>query len=112
MPSTTLDAFTSTTGCWDIWSCQYSLVYLGWVKSHIGIGGNEAADEEAKKATEGQNLSRRAAGARAEGTRAEGTRAESMRAENARAESRTLITEWGVKQRVSARRREDRQQAG
>ncbi len=69
-------------------------VCLGWVKSHIEIGGNEAADEEAKKAAEGQNdISRRAEGARAESVRAESRRAENVRAENARAESRTLITE-------------------
>ena len=35
-----------------------------------------------------------------------------MRAKNARAESRTLITEGGVKQGVSARRREETQQVG
>ena len=33
-------------------------------------------------------------------------------AENTRAESKTLITEGGVEQRVSACRREERQQAG
>ena len=31
-----------------------TVVYLGLVKSHIWIEGNEAADEEAKKAAEGQ----------------------------------------------------------
>ena len=41
-------------------------VFLGWIKSHIGIGGNKAADEEAKQAAEGQNLSRGEEGARAE----------------------------------------------
>ena len=41
--------------CWD----DETAVCLMWVKSHIGKGGNEAAGEEAKKAVEGQNLSRR-----------------------------------------------------
>ena len=57
---------------------------------------------------------------RAESARADGARAESRRAENARAkiaprakpESKTLITEGGVKQRVSAYRKEERQQMG
>ena len=65
-------------------------------------------------------FSPRAEGARAEGARAEGAMAESRRAEYARTkiaprakpESKTLITEGGVKQRVSAYRKEKRQQMG
>ncbi len=81
--------------CWN----DETAACLGCVKSHIGIGGNEAEGEEVKKAAEGQNLSRGE----------EGARAESARAENARAGRKILITEGGVKQRVSACRREERQ---
>ena len=55
------------------------------MKSHIGIEGNGAADEEAKKATEGKMDT---------------------------TEGEVLVTEGGVKQSVFASRREERIQAG
>ena len=63
-------------------------VCLGWVKSHIRVEGNKAADENAKKAAEGQ------------------------RDDHGRNKDTTLVTEGGVRQKVSAQRREERQQAG
>ena len=62
-------------------------VTLGWVKSHIGIKGNEPADKEAKRAAEEQIAPGGAADI-------------------------ALVTEREVKQDVSARKKEERQQAG
>ena len=60
-------------------------VCLSWVKGHIEIEGNKVADEKAKKAAEGQTAQERD-------------------------RVITLITVGGVRQRVSAQRREERQQ--
>ena len=61
-------------------------VCLGWIKSHIGIEGNKAADEEAKKAAEGKTPL-------------------------GKANSATLITEGGVnKGPLPAGRRKDNRQ--
>ena len=64
----------------------HTTVCLAWVKSHIGIEGGEAADREAKRAAEERGISK---------------------------EERTILTtEGGVRQRVSANRQAERQQAG
>ena len=62
-------------------------VCLSWVQNHIVIEGNEAADKKAKKAVEEQIAQERG-------------------------RNITLITERGVRQKISAQRREERQQTG
>ena len=58
-PSDNVGLVTAILGSLQSLTAQGRRVRLNWIPSHVGVQGNEAADADAKRATEGPQVTRR-----------------------------------------------------